>query len=233
MARRGPKPQFSIDEVLDAAISLVVEHGVDGLTMSRLARGLGTSASALYRYYESKAELLTAMQQRAVDHFATELSRVVDASRADLDELSPDAQALYPVIVSFAWYLEHATAHPAAHRLIDASLSAPATLLTEDQARAVNDQLSVILDACAASLANAATARALGPGDAMVRTHLLWAAVHGLDHFRKRDRIQPSQLRVERLILDMLSAVLVGFGASNDAVGEALDAWTRRATSGA
>ncbi|WP_371785969.1 TetR/AcrR family transcriptional regulator C-terminal domain-containing protein [Streptosporangium subroseum] len=49
------------DEVLRAAIELLDEVGLDGLTMRLLASRLGVRASALYRHYPSKQALLDAM----------------------------------------------------------------------------------------------------------------------------------------------------------------------------
>ena len=49
------------DEVLEAAIELLDEVGLDGLTTRRLAARLGVQAGALYRHYPSKQALLDAM----------------------------------------------------------------------------------------------------------------------------------------------------------------------------
>src|ERR1041384_6295748 len=54
------------DEVLQAAIELLDEVGLDGLTMRLLASRLGVRASALYRHYPSKQALLDAMVQHLV-----------------------------------------------------------------------------------------------------------------------------------------------------------------------
>lgn len=49
------------DEVLDAAIELLDEVGLDGLTTRALAARLNVRASALYRHFPSKQALLDAM----------------------------------------------------------------------------------------------------------------------------------------------------------------------------
>ena len=54
-------------EVLHAAIELLDEVGLDGLTMRVLASRLGVRAGALYRHYPSKQALLDAM----VEHLAS------------------------------------------------------------------------------------------------------------------------------------------------------------------
>ena len=49
------------DEVLEAALELLDEVGLDALTTRRLADRLGVQPGALYRHYPSKAALLDAM----------------------------------------------------------------------------------------------------------------------------------------------------------------------------
>jgi TetR/AcrR family tetracycline transcriptional repressor len=61
-------------QVLQAAIELLDEVGLDGLTMRVLAGRLGVRASALYRHYPSKQALLDAM----VEHLAQPGSLVLD-----------------------------------------------------------------------------------------------------------------------------------------------------------
>lgn len=70
-------------EVLQAAIELLDEVGLDALTMRLLASRLGVRASALYRHYPSKQALLDAM----VTHLVSPADDVVPLSDAPWDEL--------------------------------------------------------------------------------------------------------------------------------------------------
>jgi AcrR family transcriptional regulator len=58
-ARRGGGVGLTRQMVLEAALRLVDEHGVDALTMRRLADELGVTPMALYNHVEGKAGLLT------------------------------------------------------------------------------------------------------------------------------------------------------------------------------
>jgi hypothetical protein len=55
---------------------------------------------------------------------------------------------------------------------------------------------------------------------------VLWAALHGLDHFRKRDRIQPVELRVAALELELYRGLLLGWGADRTAVDDTIGFFT-------
>jgi len=58
---RGPKPGLTVLQIVNAAIELADEEGLDALSMRRVAERLGAGAMSLYRYVPSKAELLDLM----------------------------------------------------------------------------------------------------------------------------------------------------------------------------
>jgi AcrR family transcriptional regulator len=53
--------------VLDAALALADEGGIDAVTMAAVGRRLGVSAMALYRHVEDKADLLDGLVERLLD----------------------------------------------------------------------------------------------------------------------------------------------------------------------
>ena len=62
---RGPARGITLRQIVDTAIALADAEGVAAVTMSRLAREVGFSTMALYRYVESKEELLLLMLDAA------------------------------------------------------------------------------------------------------------------------------------------------------------------------
>jgi AcrR family transcriptional regulator len=61
---RGPKPQLSVDLIVDTAIRIADEEGLEALSMRRVASELGVGTMSLYRYVPGKAELLDLMLDR-------------------------------------------------------------------------------------------------------------------------------------------------------------------------
>jgi AcrR family transcriptional regulator len=59
--RRGPKPGLSIEGIVRAAIELADAEGLAAVSMSRVAARLGFTPMSLYRYVESKNDLLSLM----------------------------------------------------------------------------------------------------------------------------------------------------------------------------
>ena len=65
--RRGPKPAHSVDRIVEEAIAVADEDGFAGLSMPRIARKLGFTANALYRYVRSRDELLVLLEPLSPD----------------------------------------------------------------------------------------------------------------------------------------------------------------------
>jgi AcrR family transcriptional regulator len=63
---KGPKPGLSLDRIVQAAISVAVADGFAAVSMNRIAKELGSSAMALYRYVSSKSELVMLMLDAAI-----------------------------------------------------------------------------------------------------------------------------------------------------------------------
>ncbi|RZS80101.1 TetR family transcriptional regulator [Motilibacter rhizosphaerae] len=64
-ARRGPRPQLTVTGVARAGIELADAEGLAAVSMARVAKQLGVTPMALYRYVASKDELVLAMVDEA------------------------------------------------------------------------------------------------------------------------------------------------------------------------
>jgi AcrR family transcriptional regulator len=64
---RGPKPTLSAGQIAQVAIRLADAEGLAAVTMQRLARELGLTTMALYRYFHAKADLVALMVDSASD----------------------------------------------------------------------------------------------------------------------------------------------------------------------
>ncbi|WP_106399242.1 TetR/AcrR family transcriptional regulator [Actinocorallia populi] len=58
---RGPRPAFTLEGIARAAVALCDAEGLDALTMRRLAAELGTGTMSLYRYVQTKNDLVDLM----------------------------------------------------------------------------------------------------------------------------------------------------------------------------
>jgi AcrR family transcriptional regulator len=66
--------------LVDAALALVAEQGVDALSVAEAARRTGVSAAAPYRHFPTRLDLLKATAARAAELLAAELAKVNELS---------------------------------------------------------------------------------------------------------------------------------------------------------
>jgi AcrR family transcriptional regulator len=66
---RGRPAQLSREAIVEAALALIDDQGLDALTMRRLGAELGVEAMALYTHVRNKDDLLTAVGERIVGEF--------------------------------------------------------------------------------------------------------------------------------------------------------------------
>ena len=50
-------------EIINVALKLINEKGIQGLTMKNLSKEIGISEPAIYRHFENKIEILLAIPQ--------------------------------------------------------------------------------------------------------------------------------------------------------------------------
>jgi AcrR family transcriptional regulator len=224
--RRSRRRDARREELLEAAMGLVARHGLDGLTVTRLAEARDTAVSGLYRYFPSKSSLLVALQEHALGQLRAEMAAAVEERLANrrLRAHDPRGLVLRDLLVALKPVIDLARTDPARHRLLDELISTPATVLSVAELRAVNEALEPLLAMIEGLLDAAVAEGALSTGSGAERTRLLWAALHGLDHFRKRDRVEPYALHVERLVRAMLRTLLLGWGAPPRSLDGAIEA---------
>jgi len=64
--RRGPKPRYSAEQVVDAAVAVADAEGLQAISVRRIAQELGVSPMSIYTYVPSKAELVGLMFDRVL-----------------------------------------------------------------------------------------------------------------------------------------------------------------------
>jgi AcrR family transcriptional regulator len=84
--------------LVEAALALVAEQGVDALSVAEAARRTGVSAAAPYRHFPTRLDLLKATAARAAELLAAEL-REVDELSDPLDKLAETARVYVRFVV--------------------------------------------------------------------------------------------------------------------------------------
>lgn len=70
-----PKPKFTREEIVEAALTLVSEKGIEALTSRDLAERLGSSARPIFTIFKNMEELLQDVRAAAMRRFEAGLNR--------------------------------------------------------------------------------------------------------------------------------------------------------------
>lgn len=174
--RRAKRRQETLDEIRELALAQLAEVGPSGLNLRAIARSMGMSSAGIYRYFESRDDLLVAL---IADGFGS-LGSALHASTA-----ASSGSALDRLVEAFRAYRRWAHEQPQMFALLFTdpvpNFHAPAEGPTDQAVRRALSPL-VRLGAEAAGVevpeGEVAVARQLPP------QHLsdvlgVWASVHG------------------------------------------------------
>jgi len=164
------------DDILAAALRLVEEKGMAGVTMREVAGALGYSATAIYQHFDSKEALLLALQLQAGDLLTAEM----EAARQE-PTLEAQLQTMGHRYVQFG--LNNA----AYYRLIFQD-SVPGLSLTPEQLTRMRQSWAIMRETLGAWV----EARGLQGLDVDQEANVLWAMAHGITSLALAGRLPSS-----------------------------------------
>jgi AcrR family transcriptional regulator len=137
-ARRGYHHGNLREALLDAARALVAERGPQGFTLTEAARRAGVSASAPYRHFRDRDEVLAELCRRGFDLFGQRLQAAAGGAATPAEALA----GMGPAYLAFAreepgYYAAMFAFQPPGSEAADGSRSSP----FEGLARAVSGVL--------------------------------------------------------------------------------------------
>jgi AcrR family transcriptional regulator len=141
-------------------LRLLAERDADALSLREIARGVGVSATSVYRHFPDKEALLTALALEGLAQLGVAQRAAGDAAGGGEAGFAATGRA----------YVRFALANPALFRLI---FTTPA-LASSKAAGALESEAGALLQA------NAAAAAAKDGGEASIHAVQAWALVHGL-----------------------------------------------------
>jgi len=147
--RRARRRQETIEEILDIAEAVMTEAGVNGLSLSEVARRLGVQPPSIYKYFDSLLAVYDALFRRGQTAHLQALAAAMDQEEPGLDSLLAGLEAsgqwciAHPPLAQLLFWRPVPSFEPSAESM------APSVEMVNLQRRA---------------LANAVVARQLGPG---------------------------------------------------------------------
>jgi len=137
--RRARLRAWTREEIKAAALRRLAEHGAEGLSLNAIAKELGMTGPALYRYVTSRDELLADLVVDAWEELADALERAAEENAG-----ASAAKRLGAIGLAYrAW----ATAEPHRYRLAVQTRLGSGELAPERVIPAAQRAMAVILDA--------------------------------------------------------------------------------------
>lgn len=96
------------EALFEATVAALSEHGVDGLTMDRVASEAGVAKGSLYRYFRSKRDLLEFVYAKMVDPIFQHAEEIVATEQPAIEKLAEHLRML----------LEHVGKYAQVHKLL-------------------------------------------------------------------------------------------------------------------
>jgi AcrR family transcriptional regulator len=215
-SRRQRTRKAKVQSILDTAMALVVEGGIEGLTIQGIGRKMDCAVGALYRYFASKDVLLAELQCRVINEYHQALRRSL--SRYDAEYPNDPLGSLMLVAHHYSRYLAE---NPAHFRLISLALSDSKHLLPDSEGLKVMAAVQPILGLITQIIERAGQTL-FSKGDAAQRTVVFWASVQGVMQMKKLERFAPQQLNNERLLRQTLRTFLSAWGVAENDLENAL-----------
>jgi AcrR family transcriptional regulator len=176
------RPPLTADEIAsfraricEVAERLFAERGVPAVSMRELATALGRSATAAYRYFRDKEEILAAVRTAAFDRFADRMETAMAAARGARARGLALGRA----------HLDFVAAEPHAYRLMF-DLTQPDEARYPELQRAAARTTRVMT-----SWVEELLAEGIVRGDPIQLAHVFWAASHGLAVLHLAGKLPP------------------------------------------
>lgn len=140
-SRRERLRAQTLADIREHAYAQIARGGAAALSLNGIAKGMGMSGPAMYRYFASRDELLATLVVESYEHLADALTKAaLDARRR-----APEGRLRAAVDT----YREWALAHPHRYRLVFGSTYGSGALDPERIIPAAHRSMSVILAALA------------------------------------------------------------------------------------
>lgn len=176
------------EALFEATVAVLSEHGVDELTMDRVASKAEIAKGSLYRYFSSKRDLLEFVYAKLIDPIFQNLENVVAKRLPAIEKLNEELRGL----------LEHVAQYGQVHMLLFENEAAHALLqFTERRTmEAASRKLAEIFR-------QGIEEGVFRPGDPLMQANMYLGICKGVLHNKPNLDSLEQRETVHRLILDI------------------------------
>ena len=156
------------EAILAAAMELLETEGIDGTSLRKTAKVMGWSSTAIYRYFENKQDLMTALRTQAFRRMESRLAQAIKKNISDIENLRRIANA----------FLKAGHDRPELYELMFFQFeNERSSRYFEDLSAAKKDCLNVCTNIVVGAQENGELPPHIDP---LTTAHIFWINMHGL-----------------------------------------------------
>ena len=185
--------------LVEAAVDLLRQGGVEALTLRAVARAAGVSHTAPYRHFADRRALVAGVAQEAFERMGESIGRAVQEGERGLPALRRGMAA----------YVQFAQEHPSEYRVMFG-----AELASRDDLPELNEAALGAFGILRDGIARLQQGGALGEDDPGLMAITAWATLHGLAMLALDGQTAVTGESVETLVAASTELLLKGMGAA-------------------
>jgi AcrR family transcriptional regulator len=190
--------------LIDAAVELLADEGINSLSLRQVARKVGVSHAAPYRHFEDKEALLAVVAEEGFKGFTQYLQAGVDAALENpIQQYLGCGQA----------YVRYALEHPTHYRLMFSEFP-----LGEPRFQTLNEVANASFEVIVDVVSRGQKQGLFRPGDVRTVALSAWTQVHGLALLLLAGRLGVQSQDDIQGVTDALGRIMLQGVAEADAV---------------
>lgn len=173
--RREMEKQWRKDQILDAARKLLLEDGMQTISINGIAREAELGVGTIYFYYKNKEEIFAALQQEGLRLLYSSISAIYRAKKDPKIKLKQMGLA----------YLSFSSDNKDYFDIINYFLASPKPVFPEKLKKKIDESGNKILDVISSVVSDGIAEKSFRETDSRRFSIMFWGTIHGLVQFQK------------------------------------------------
>ncbi len=182
--------------ILEQSKLMLLEQGFKALSMRKIARESGVTATSIYLHFESKDHLLHTLMEQSIEHLSLSLEEAAAEVDSPVDKIDRIVRA----------YVQFASEHPMEYQVIY-------LVRTEEMARYPKEKFRKArrgYELLATVIQEGVKQGDLEVDDPLIAAYSIWAQLHGITTVVMNNRLD-KRIHTQEFINSSIDHILQGF----------------------
>jgi len=217
---RARRRKARLAAILDAAMQLLINEGLDGMTIHSLAKAVDYTPGALYHYFPSKEAIIAELQVQIFSELHGLFKAVWSICDRGATErgLDADVAGLVKVLATADFYTALSKNKPQRFAMINVAMGEQRQLLSDEKVSPVADAVMGIIEDVGRVVHGAVLSEGLegNESSSAQRAVTLWSSLHGVLLLRKFSRFDSDLIQASVLATRLSRDLIMAWGAERE-----------------